>query len=89
MHFPEGSAEAVLRVRNTSASARNISIRLLPSASPPAGEAPIAGLVPMEYWKSDYANVDLAWEPMPTTLSFQALPAGSEWEWSSWEEPVL
>jgi hypothetical protein len=77
--FQEGVAEASLRVRNTSASARNITVRLLPSVTPPAGQPPLAGPVPLEYWKADYANIDLGWKTLPTPLTFTGLPIGSEW----------
>ena len=79
LSFADGIAEGALRVRNTSTAARSITIRLLPSANPPVGEAPLIGLVPMEYWKTDYANIAIGWEPLPPTLSFQGLPVGAEW----------
>ena len=77
--FQSDSAESALRIRNASSSSRNVSLRLLPSASPPAGQSALAGPVPLEYWKTDYANVDLTWEAFPATLSFTNLPAGAEW----------
>ena len=79
MRYLDGIAEGSLRVRNTSSAARNISVRLLPSATPPVGEPPLIGLVPMEYWRTDYANIEIGWEPLPSTLNFQGLPVGAEW----------
>jgi hypothetical protein len=79
MRFADGIAEVTLRVRNTSSAARTLSVRLLPSAEPPEGEAALIGLVPLEYWKTDFANAEIGWEPIPSTLSFPGLPAGGEW----------
>ena len=77
--FPAETVEATLRVRNTSAAARNVSVRLLASATPPSGQPPLAGPFPLEYWKADYANVQIGWEPLPPTLNYTALPVGAEW----------
>ena len=74
-----GASEGALRIRNTSTTARNLSVRLLPSAPPPAGKTALAGLVPLEYWKADYATVSLTWAPLPATLTFTGLPANAEW----------
>jgi len=77
--FSDGTSEASLRIRNTSPSPRAISLRLLPSAPPPAGQTPLAGPLPMEYWKADYASLSLGWQPLPASLGFASLPAGAEW----------
>jgi hypothetical protein len=79
VRFTDGITEGSVRVRNTSSSLRNITLRLLPSVTPPPGQAPLIELVPLEYWKADYANVALGWEPLPPTLAFQGLPVGAEW----------
>lgn len=79
LSFSSGTAESALRIRNTSTTARNLSLRLLPSLPPPAGQLPLAGPFAMEYWKTDYTNIVLGWEPLPATLSSSALPAGAEW----------
>ena len=79
LNFSLGSAESALRIRNTSPVARNISLRLLPSGTPPAGQPALAGPLPMEYWMTDYANAAMAWAPLPAALTFAALPAGAEW----------
>jgi hypothetical protein len=77
--FPGNFAEQSLRIRNTSAGARNVSVRLLPSATPPAGQPPLAGPVALEYWKTDYANTNLGWAPLSAPVTFTALAAGQEW----------
>jgi hypothetical protein len=79
IRFTDAITEGSVRVRNTSSSLRNITLRLLPSVNPPAGEAPLIELVPLEYWKADYANVAIGWEPLPPTLTFQGLAVGAEW----------
>lgn len=71
--------EQSLRVRNTSTGARDITVRLLPSAAPPTGEAAPAGPVPLEYWRPDYAKTNLVWTPLSAPITFKALPAGQEW----------
>jgi hypothetical protein len=79
LNFAGNTAEQSIRIRNMSSGARNISVRLLPSASPPAGQSPLAGPVPLEYWRASYATTNLGWEPFSAPLSFTALPAGQEW----------
>lgn len=77
--FSGSLTEGSLRVRNTSASARSISVRLLPSAGPPAGQPALAGPVPLDTWRSDFASTSLGWEPFAAPLTFPELPAGQEW----------
>jgi len=77
--FLPTSREQSIRIRNASASARNVSIRLLPSATPPNGETPSAGPVPLEYWRASYATTNFDWVPLSAPLSFASLPAGQEW----------
>lgn len=77
--FGRDAVEQSLRVRNTSAAPRNITLRLLASASPPAGQPPLAGTVPLEYRDADYAQAQFDWKPLTNTLSFSSLPPGAEW----------
>jgi len=79
LHFSPSAAEQSIRIRNASTSARNISIRLLASAAPPSGRSPLAGPVPLEYWRASYATTNFSWEPVSAPLSFTALSAGQEW----------
>src|SRR5207237_3707124 len=79
LSFVGNGAEQSLRIRNTSAGARNISVRLLPSASPPAGQPALAGPVPLEYWLANFAGTNFQWTALSAPLSFTALPAGQEW----------
>jgi hypothetical protein len=78
LRFVPNAAEQSIRIRNASAGVRNISVRVLPSAAPPLGEIPMAGPVPLEYWRANYATRNLGWEPL-STLTFPALPPGQEW----------
>jgi hypothetical protein len=71
--------ESALRIRNTSSGNRNITLRLLDSATPPSGQPADAGLIPLDYWRQDYANVDIGWQSFPTALSHLALSPGAEW----------
>jgi hypothetical protein len=77
--FADSGAEQALRIRNTSTGARNISIRLLTSATAPAGSAPVAGMVPLTYWKAD-GTTNTGWIPVSAPLTYNALPAGKEWQ---------
>src|ERR1043165_665051 len=61
LSFLDSATEQSLRIRNTSAGVRNISVRLLGSASPPAGQPPLAGPVPLEYWRADFATTNFQW----------------------------
>lgn len=78
IEFRSGLNETSLKLRNTSGAARNYSMRLLPSATPPTGEPALAGAVPLEYWKASYSTIQIGWEPFPATLSFTAIPANGE-----------
>jgi len=77
--FGRDAAEQSLRVRNTSAAARNITLRLLASAPPPAGQPPLAGAVALEYRDAKYAQAQFDWKPLTNTLSFASLLPGAEW----------
>jgi hypothetical protein len=77
--FGANAAEQSIRIRNASSAARQVSVRVLPSTAPPAGQATLAGPVPLEYWRASYATTNLGWEPLSAPLSFSSLPAGQEW----------
>ncbi len=77
--FGPATGEQSIRIRNASPSARNISVRLLPSVTPPAGQPALAGSVPLEYWRANYATTNFSWEPLSAPLTFNALGAGQEW----------
>ncbi|MCI0747735.1 MAG: hypothetical protein L0Y58_20200 [Verrucomicrobia subdivision 3 bacterium] len=79
LSFAGNAAEQSIRIRNASVGARNISVRVLPSTSPPVGQPPLAGPVPLEYWRANYATTNFGWEPLSAPLTFTALPAGQEW----------
>jgi len=77
--FGRDAAEQSLRVRNTSAGARTISLRVLPSAAPPAGQPPLAGAVALEYRDAKYAQAQFDWKALTNTLSSASLLPGAEW----------
>jgi hypothetical protein len=79
LRFERGVAEQSIRIRNTSTSARNISVRALTSAVPPAGEAAYAGAAPIEYREANFAQLQFGWKPLSEALSFSALAPGAEW----------
>lgn len=77
--FSPAAAEQSIRIRNASANARNVSVRLLASATPPSGQPALAGSVPLEYWRASYATTNFGWEPLSGPLTFNALGVGQEW----------
>ena len=79
LNFPGNATENSLRIRNTSLGPRNISVRVLPSDLPPAGQPALAGPVPLEYWRENFAATNFNWEPFSSPLTFSALPVGQEW----------
>jgi hypothetical protein len=79
LHFSGVIAEQSIRIRNASATARTITVRVLPSATPPTNQPPLAGAVPLEYWRASYATTNIGWEPLSAPLTFSSLGAGQEW----------
>jgi hypothetical protein len=79
LRFGNLTAEQSLRVRNTSADARSITIRVLASAPPPPGQPPLAGPVPLDYYNADHARAAFDWRPLTGSLRFTALPPNAEW----------
>ena len=79
VHFSGVMSEQSIRIRNASTAGRQITVRVLPSATPPTNEPPIAGTVPLEYWRSSYATTNIGWEPLSAPLTFTSLGAGQEW----------
>jgi hypothetical protein len=77
--FLPTATEQSIRIRNASIGPRHVTIRVLPSATPPNGETPSAGPVPLEYWRASYATTNLDWVPLSAPLSFASLPEGKEW----------
>ncbi len=76
--FGQNSSEQNLQIRNPSANVRTVSVRLIPSATPPAGQPPLAGDVPVEYRHANFSQAEFDWKPLTNTLSFQ-IPPGAEW----------
>jgi hypothetical protein len=79
IHFGGQAAEQSLRIRNASSGARQVTVRVSPSATPPADQSPLAGPLPLEYWRASYATTNFNWESFSAPLNFAALPAGQEW----------
>jgi hypothetical protein len=77
--FQPTATEQSIRIRNASTSSRNVSIRLLPSATPPNGQTPSAGQVPLEYWRASYSTTNFDWVPLSAPVTFASLAAGQEW----------
>jgi hypothetical protein len=77
--FRPTATEQSIRIRNASTNARNVSIRMLASVTPPSGETPMAGPVPLQYWRASYATTNFDWVPLQAPLTFTSLKDGQEW----------
>jgi hypothetical protein len=77
--FLPTSTEQSIRIRNAGTNARSVSIRMLASATPPDGQTPLAGPVPLEYWRASYATTNFDWVPLSAPVTFASLRAGQEW----------
>ena len=72
--------EQIVRIQNNSASTRTFTVRTLPSASPPTSTAaPLAGDVPLSFYRFDPASTNSGWTPLPSQLSQANLAPGEEW----------
>jgi hypothetical protein len=72
--------ELSLRIRNRSGTATSITVRPLPSQTPPGPEHPwLAGDVPISYFHANFAAREFGWVPFPATLERTELAAGEEW----------
>jgi hypothetical protein len=80
LDFGDAGTEQNLRVRNTSSTSRNVTLRLLVSATPPGGQLPLAGPVPLQFYRANYATAEIGWEPMSSPLNSGALAPGAEWK---------
>ncbi|MBI2926730.1 MAG: hypothetical protein HYY24_13620 [Verrucomicrobia bacterium] len=72
--------EQSVRIKNTSTSARSLTVQQLPSETPPDTTFPLlAGAVPLSYYKIDAANRQFGWIPFADPLQKLDLQPGEEW----------
>ncbi len=73
--FGRAGLEQKVVIRNRAAESRTISVRQLPSETPPAagGFPTLAGPVPLDYW-SDQTRATYGWFNFPAELSFVLAP---------------
>lgn len=69
--------EQTLTIQNTSTNARTVTIAELPSLPPPTGVAPLAGPVPLSYWRTIFPT-NFGFQPLNAPLS-NLIPAGGSW----------
>ena len=81
VNFGRTLVEQTVRIRNRSASAMSLALRVLPSDSTPTdAQAPIvAGSVPLDYWRDDFEGREVGWANLSGTLTRSSVPAGGEW----------
>jgi len=81
LDYGRSVAELTLRIKNNSTATRSFAIERLPSATPPIGDsAPLAGTVPLAYFKMNLTNSEYGWVPLPSLMEKLDVPAGQEWE---------
>lgn len=81
LDYGQAVSEITLKIKNTSPTPRTFTISKLNSAPPPAGNyAPLAGPVPLAYFKMNLTNNEYAWVPLPATLEKLDVPPGQSWE---------
>ncbi len=78
LDFDAGLPEQILSIANTTTSATMaVTIRAVPSESAPAGQAPVAGDVPLSYYALDLAGGEAGWRDFPAELSRTLAPRQS------------
>ncbi len=80
LDYGRSQVELTLKIKNASASPHTFSVTKLSSAPPPSGQAPLAGSVPLGYFRMDLANQIYDWSPLPSALEKLDVPPGQEWE---------
>jgi hypothetical protein len=80
LEYGGSQVELTLKIKNASLATRAFSITRLSSGTPPAGQAPLAGLVPLAYFQMNLTNQVYGWSPLPSTLEKFDVPPGQEWE---------
>jgi hypothetical protein len=71
--------EQTVIIRNTSRTNRSITVRLLASDPAPAGQLPVAGGVPLDYWDRNLTWTDGGWKNLPTSITLTNLAPDAEW----------
>jgi hypothetical protein len=69
--------EQTLTLQNTSANARVVTIAQMASLAPPKGVAPLAGSVPLSYWRT-VLPTNFGFQPLNAPLT-NTIPAGGSW----------
>ncbi|HKX62721.1 MAG TPA: hypothetical protein VJS65_12765 [Verrucomicrobiae bacterium] len=81
LDYGRSVVEHTLKIKNASTTARVFTLTRLPSETPGGGgNAPLAGDVPLAYFKMNLANSEYGWVPLAATLQSPSIPAGQEWE---------
>lgn len=80
LDYGRSQVEMTLKIKNASTTPRTVTVTKLSSAPPPAGQAPLAGAVPLAYFRMDLTNQIYGWSPLSSTLEKIDVPPGQEWE---------
>jgi len=80
LEYGRSMVEHTLKLKNTSATARTLTLTKLSSEIPGAPSAPLAGDVPLAYFKMNLANSEYGWVPLGSSLQSASVPPGQEWE---------
>jgi hypothetical protein len=80
LEYGRSQVEMTLKIKNASTSPRSFSLTKLSSALPPIGQLPLAGPVPLGYFRLDLTNQVYGWATLPSTLERLDVGPGQEWE---------
>jgi hypothetical protein len=78
--YSRSLVEQNIIIQNLSPNPKNLIFTVLPSGNPPGSSyAPLAGPVPLSYWKLDQINNVAGWFPVTNTMTQTNLGAGKTW----------
>jgi hypothetical protein len=80
LDYDRSQVELTLKIKNASTSPHTFSVTKFSSVTPPSGQAPLAGPVPLAYFQMNLTNQIYGWSPLPSTLEKFDVPSGQQWE---------
>ena len=78
VEFDKDIVQADITIVNKSKNTDTFTIKFINSEPAPDSEKPVAGVIPISYWRSDFDKQLFSWEKMPDHLT-KTLPPGRKW----------